>query len=124
MRVEFHFDFARPNSFMAHRVIPKIEERTGASFEYVPVLLGGVFKLTGNVPPMVSMQGIKNKPEYQALEMQRFIAKHGIDDYRFNPHFPINTLQPMRGAIAAGRLGPRVRELIGARLRVKGVVPK
>lgn len=105
MRVEFHFDFASPNSFMAHRVIPKIEERTGASFEYVPVLLGGVFKLTGNVPPMVSLQGIKNKPEYQALEMQRFIAKHGIDDYRFNPHFPINTLQPMRGAIAAARLG-------------------
>ena len=105
MRVEFHFDFASPNSFMAHRVIPKIEERTGASFEYVPVLLGGVFKLTGNVPPMVSLQGIKNKPEYQALEMQRFIAKHSIDDYRFNPHFPINTLQPMRGAIVAGRLG-------------------
>ena len=103
--VEFHFDFASPNSFMAHRVIPKIEERTGASFEYVPVLLGGVFKLTGNVPPMVSLQGIKNKPEYQALEMQRFIAKHGIDDYRFNPHFPIVTLQPMRGAIVAGRLG-------------------
>ena len=86
-------------------MIPKIEARTGATFEYVPVLLGGIFKLTGNVPPMVSMQGIKNKPEYQALEMQRFLARYAIDDYRFNPHFPIVTLQLMRGAIKAQRLG-------------------
>ena len=97
-RVEFHFDFGSPNAYLAHRVIPAIEARTGVVFEYVPVLLGGVFKATGNVSPAVSLQGIKNKPEYMALEMRRFLARHGIDDYRANPHFPVNTLQIMRGS--------------------------
>jgi 2-hydroxychromene-2-carboxylate isomerase len=104
-RVEFHFDFGSPNAYLAHRVIPAIEERTGVTFEYVPVLLGGVFKATGNVSPAVSLQGIKNKPEYTMLETQRFLARHGIDDYRMNPHFPVNTLQIMRGAVAARREG-------------------
>ncbi len=104
-RVEFHFDFGSPNAYLAHRVIPGIEERTGVSFDYVPVLLGGVFKATGNVSPAVSLQGIKNKPAYVALEMRRFLARHGIEDYRPNPHFPVNTLQLMRGAIAARREG-------------------
>lgn len=105
LRVEFHFDFGSPNAYLSHRVIPAIEARTGAHFAYVPVLLGGVFKATGNVSPAVSLRGIKNKPEYQALEIRRFCAKHGIDDFRSNPHFPVNTLQVMRGAIAARREG-------------------
>ena len=105
VKVEFHFDFGSPNAYLSHRVIPEIVERTGVPFEYVPVLLGGVFKLTGNVSPAVSMQGIKNKPEYQALEMRRFVERHGISDFRFNPHFPVNTLQVMRGAIVAQREG-------------------
>jgi 2-hydroxychromene-2-carboxylate isomerase len=103
--VEFHFDFGSPNAYLAHRIIPAIEERTGAAFVYVPVLLGGVFKATGNVSPAVSLRGIKNKPEYEALETRRFIAKHGITRFTFNPHFPVNTLQIMRGAVAAQRLG-------------------
>jgi 2-hydroxychromene-2-carboxylate isomerase len=103
--IEFHFDFGSPNAYLAHRVIPAIEKRTGVVFRYVPVLLGGVFKATGNASPAVSMQGIKNKPEYAALEMRRFTARHGIDDFRSNPHFPVNTLQIMRGAIAAQRAG-------------------
>ena len=69
------------------------------------VLLGGIFKLTHNVSPSVSLQGILNKGAYQGLEMERFIARHGIAEYRPNPHFPVNTLQLMRGAIAAGRAG-------------------
>ena len=105
VRVEFHFDFGSPNAYLAHRVIPAIEDRTGVRFEYVPVLLGGVFKATGNVSPAVSLQGIKNKPEYTALETRRFLARHGIEDFRGNPHFPVNTLQIMRGAIAAKREG-------------------
>ena len=104
-RVEFHFDFGSPNAYLAHRVIPAIEKRTGARFHYVPVLLGGVFKLTGNASPAVTLQGIKNKPEYQALEMRRFLERHGIDDFQMNPHFPVNTLTIMRGAIAARRQG-------------------
>ena len=103
--VEFHFDFGSPNAYLSHLVIPGIEERTGASFRYVPVLLGGVFKLTNNVSPAVSLQGIRNKPEYQRLETARFLEAHGITAYRRNPHFPVNTLQIMRGAVYARRAG-------------------
>jgi 2-hydroxychromene-2-carboxylate isomerase len=104
-KIEFHFDFGSPNAYLAHRVIPAIERRTGASFDYVPVLLGGVFKLTGNRSPAEAFAGIRNKPEYEQLETQRFLRRHGIADYRRNPFFPVNTLTIMRGAIAAQRLG-------------------
>jgi 2-hydroxychromene-2-carboxylate isomerase len=104
-KVEFHFDFGSPNAYLAHRVIPDIERRTGAKFEYVPVLLGGVFKLTGNRSPAESLAGIKNKPDYERLETARFIRRHGIAGFRPNPFFPVNTLTIMRGAIAAQRLG-------------------
>lgn len=104
-RVEFLFDFGSPNAYLCHRVLPGIEQRSGARFECMPVLLGGVFKLTGNVSPAVSLRGIKNKGEYQALETRRFLAEHGIDDFKMNPHFPVNTLQLMRGCIVAEREG-------------------
>ena len=103
-KVEFHFDFGSPNAYLAHLVIPDIERRTGATFDYVPVLLGGVFKLTGNRSPAESLAGIKNKPEYERLETERFLKRHGITSYRRNPFFPVNTLTLMRGAIAAQRL--------------------
>lgn len=103
--VEFHFDFGSPNAFLAHRVIPALEQRTGVPFRYVPVLLGGVFKATGNVSPAESLRGIRNKAEYQALETRRFIARHDIRDFTHNPHFPVNTLKIMRGAICAAELG-------------------
>ena len=103
--LEFHFDFASPNAFLAWRVLPGIEERTGQRFRPVPVLLGGVFKATNNVPPMVANQGIRNKTEYIGLEIRRFVARHGIEGFRFNPHFPVNTLALMRGATAALREG-------------------
>ncbi len=99
--VEFHFDFGSPNAYLSHLVIPAIEARTGVKFEYVPVLLGGVFKATGNASPAVTLQGIKNKPEYGRIEMQRFLEKHNITAFKQNPHFPVNTLQIMRGAIYA-----------------------
>jgi 2-hydroxychromene-2-carboxylate isomerase len=104
-QVEFHFDFGSPNAYLAHLVIPEIERRTGAKFAYVPVLLGGVFKLTNNRSPAESLAGIKNKPEYEKLETERFIRRHGITAYRRNPFFPVNTLSIMRGAVAAQRLG-------------------
>ena len=103
--VQMLFDFGSPNAFLAHRAIPAIEQRTGARFSYVPILLGGLFKLTGNQSPATAFAGIRNKPEYQRLEMQRFIARHAIADFVFNPHFPVNTLQLMRGAVAAQELG-------------------
>lgn len=103
--VKFLFDYGSPNAFLSHRVIPEIETRTGATFTYVPVLLGGLFKLTGNQSPMQAFAGIRNKPAYERREMERFIARHAITDFRMNPFFPINTLMIMRGAVAADQLG-------------------
>jgi len=99
--VEFHFDFGSPNAYFSHCVIPEIERRTGATFAYVPVLLGGVFKLTNNRPPMDQTEGVRNKPEYARIETDRFIRRHKIDKYTWNPHFPVNTLRIMRGAVVA-----------------------
>lgn len=104
-QVQFIFDFGSPNAFLAHRAIPAIEQRTGAQFKYVPILLGGLFKLTGNQSPAAAFAGIRNKPEYNQLEVRRFIARHAITDFVYNPYFPINTLQLMRGAVAAQELG-------------------
>jgi 2-hydroxychromene-2-carboxylate isomerase len=110
-RIEFHFDFGSPNAYFVHKLVPAVEQRTGATFVYVPVLLGGVFKLTNNQAPMVQFKGIKNKLEYQQLETRRFIAHHGLAKFKMNPHFPVNTVQIMRGAAAAemdGGLAPYV----------------
>jgi 2-hydroxychromene-2-carboxylate isomerase len=104
-KVEFHFDFGSPNAYLSHLVIPPIEQRTGSKFQYVPVLLGGVFKLTNNRSPAESLAGIKNKPQYERLETARFIRRHGITKFQSNPFFPVNTLMIMRGAIAARAMG-------------------
>ena len=103
--VEFHFDFGSPNAYLAHLAIPGVERRAGISFKYVPVLLGGVFKATNNVSPAVSLRGIRNKPAYQRLETERFLRQYGVPAYVPNPHFPVNTLTIMRGAIVAEREG-------------------
>lgn len=105
VKVEFHFDFGSPNAYLSHLVIPGIEERTGVKFEYVPILLGGIFKMTNNLSPAEAFKGINNKMAYMRIETQRFLKKHHITDYQFNPHFPINTLQLMRGAIVAQQAG-------------------
>jgi len=101
LKIEFLFDFGSPNAYLAELVLPGIERRTGVKFEYVPVLLGGIFKATGNVSPFDSLREIKNKPEYQALETQRFIRRHNATKFQLNPFFPVNTLMLMRGAVAA-----------------------
>ncbi len=108
-KMEFHFDFGSPNAYLAHLVVPQIEARTGAKFEYVPVLLGGVFKLTNNRSPAEKMAGIKNRLQYEQVEMQRFIRRHGITRFAWNPFFPVNTLLIMRGAIAAQDAGAFAR---------------
>ena len=101
LKVEFQFDFGSPNAYLAELALPAVERRTGAKFEYVPVLLGGIYKATNNMSPAESLRGIRNKPEYQALETQRFIRRHNITKFRQNPFFPVNTLMLMRGAVAA-----------------------
>ncbi len=101
IRAEFHFDFGSPNAYLAELVLPEIESRTGVKFEYVPVLLGGVYKATGNMSPADSLLGIKNKPEYNALETERFLRRHKVTKFKSNPFFPVNTLMLMRGVVAA-----------------------
>jgi 2-hydroxychromene-2-carboxylate isomerase len=98
--VEFLFDVGSPNAYFAHRAIPGIEKRTGVKFTYVPVLLGGIFKLTGNRSPAEAFGHIANKRAFMELEMRRFMRRHGIA-FRFNPDFPVNTLHMMRAAVAA-----------------------
>jgi 2-hydroxychromene-2-carboxylate isomerase len=102
---EFHFDFGSPNAYFCHKVLPDLVQRTGVPCVYVPVLLGGVFKLTNNKSPMEQFQGIRNKNEYGQLEMARFVRKHALTAYTRNPHFPVNTVQIMRGAIWAKNQG-------------------
>ncbi|MDA9451201.1 MULTISPECIES: 2-hydroxychromene-2-carboxylate isomerase [unclassified Bradyrhizobium] len=101
MKAEFHFDFGSPNAYLAQLVLPDIERRTGVRFEYVPVLLGGVYKATNNLSPAESLRGIRNKGEFFALETRRFLKRHKITTFVRNPFFPVNTLALMRGAVAA-----------------------
>ena len=103
--VDFIFDFASPNAYLVHKIVPEIEARTGAVFNYIPCLLGGIFKATGNQAPMIAFGGIKNKPEYDAIEMQRFIARHNLTGFKMNPHFPVISLMLVRGALVAERDG-------------------
>lgn len=105
MKIEFHYDFGSPNAYLVHKAIPATTAKTAIEFEYVPILLGGVFKATNNVSPAVSLQGIRNKPEYQRIETERFCRAHGIEPYVPNPHFPVNTLKMMRGAVFARPTG-------------------
>ena len=98
---QFLFDFGSPNAFLSHEAIPAIEKRTGAKFEYVPILLGGIFKATNNKSPAETLAGVKNKREFHALETERFVKRFGVKPYVWNPFFPVNTLNLMRAAVAA-----------------------
>ena len=98
---QFLFDFGSPNAYLSHEAIPAIEKRTGVRFEYVPILLGGIFKSTNNKSPAETLAGVKNKPEFMKLETERFIKRFNVEPYVWNPFFPVNTLNLMRAAIAA-----------------------
>lgn len=98
---QFLFDFGSPNAFLSHEAIPAIEARTGVKFDYVPVLLGGIFKATNNRSPAETYAGVKNKREFHQLETERFLRRFKVKPYAWNPNFPVNTLNLMRAAIAA-----------------------
>ncbi len=115
--VEFLFDVGSPNAYLVHRVIPRLQAGGRLRFVYVPVLLGGLFKLANNRSPMQAYAEVPLKLAYEQLEMQRFIRLHGLSAFRMNPHFPVNTLQAMRVAVAARQLGcfaPCVEALFAA----------
>ena len=92
-RVEFFFDVGSPTSYLAWRQLPKIAAETGATIDWRPMLLGGVFKATGNASPAA----VPAKGRWMNEDLQRWAARYGVT-LRFNPHFPINTLTLMRGA--------------------------
>jgi len=98
---QFLFDFGSPNAFLSHEAIPAIEQRTGVKFQYVPILLGGIFKATNNKSPAETLAGVKNKPAFMALETERFVRRFKVKPYVWNPFFPVNTLNLMRAAVAA-----------------------
>ena len=98
---QFMFDVGSPNAFLSHEAIPAIEKRCKAKFEYVPILLGGIFKATNNKSPVETLAGVKNKREFHALETARFVKRFGVKPYIWNPFFPVNTLNLMRAAVAA-----------------------
>jgi len=104
-KLEFYLDFGSPNAYLSYRILPGIEARMGAKFEIKPALLGGIFKATGNQSPAVSLAGVPAKAAYESMETQRFVERHGLKAFSFNPAFPINTLQMMRGAVLARKLG-------------------
>ncbi len=103
--IDFIFDFGSPNGYLSWKVLPEIAARTGARINLIPCLLGGIFKITGNQAPNLAFGNIKGKLAYESLETRRFVAKHGLTSFAFNPHFPVNTLLIMRGLIAAQRQG-------------------
>lgn len=99
--LELIFDFGSPNAYLSMKALPELLDRTGADLVITPCLLGGIFKATGNKAPMIQYADAPAKLAYENLEMRRFIAKHGLVKFRINPHFPVNTLTIMRGAIVA-----------------------
>ena len=99
--LELIFDFGSPNAYLTLKALPELLDRTGADLIITPCLLGGIFKATGNKAPMIQYADAPAKLAYEHLEMRRFIAKHGLSKFRLNPHFPVNTLTIMRGAIVA-----------------------
>jgi 2-hydroxychromene-2-carboxylate isomerase len=103
--VEFIFDFASPNAYLANHALSGVLERTGAEVVITPCLLGGIFKATGNQAPMVAFGGIKGKMDYEMLEFWRFIARHKLSAFKMNPHFPLNSIHAIRGLVAAQQAG-------------------
>src|SRR4030088_3216100 len=98
---QFMFDVGSPNAYLSHEAIPAIEQRIGVKFEYVPILLGGIFKATNNKSPAETLAGVKNKREFHGIETERFVKRYGVKPYTWNPFFPVNTLNLMRAAVAA-----------------------
>ncbi|OYX57279.1 MAG: disulfide bond formation protein DsbA [Brevundimonas subvibrioides] len=98
--IDFIFDFASLNAYLAERALPGLVGRTGATINVIPCLLGGIFKATGNQAPFSAYAGIKGKLDYEMLEIRRFVKAHGLEDFQMNPHFPVNSLLAMRGLCA------------------------
>ncbi len=92
--VEFHFDFGSPAAYLAATQLPHVCADTGAALVWKPMLLGGVFQATGNHSPAQ----VLHKGAYMNADLKRYASRYGVP-FVLNPHFPVNTLTLMRGAI-------------------------
>ena len=92
------YDFGSPNAYLVHKCLPDIARRCDAEVVYRPILIGGVFKATNNQPPLMAFANIPGKVDYIRVEMARFLERHKVA-FKFNPHFPVNTLNVMRAAV-------------------------
>ena len=99
--IEFFFDFGSPTTYLANTQLPKLAKDCGAQLAYRPMLLGGVFKATGNASPVT----VPAKGRWMGVDMQRWAERYGVP-FAFNPHFPINTLPLMRGACGIQKRHP------------------
>ena len=95
MTVEFFFDFGSPTTYLAWTQLPQIAAETGAQIVWRPMLLGGVFKATGNASPVT----VPTKGKWMLGDLGLWARRYAVP-LKFNPHFPINTLTLMR--IATG----------------------
>ena len=100
--IELIFDFVSQNAYFAYYPLKDIAAKYGATIEVTPVFLAGMHKLTGNAPPFIRDGEIKGKNEYAMLEMNRFIAKHGMTEWTMNPKFPFNSVTLQRLLCAVG----------------------
>lgn len=100
-RVELVFDFVSPNAYLIWWPLRDLVNRHGAELVVLPAFLGGMHKLTGNAPPMIRDAEVKGKNAYAMLEMNRFIAKHGLTKWRMHPAFPFNSILLQRMLFAA-----------------------
>ncbi|MEO9470752.1 MAG: 2-hydroxychromene-2-carboxylate isomerase [Parasphingorhabdus sp.] len=98
--IELIFDFVSPNAYLIWQPLKAVAEKHGADIAITPVFLGGMHKLSGNAPPFVRDAQVKGKNEYAMLEMNRFIARHGLTKFKMNPKFPFNTVTLQRLLLA------------------------
>ena len=117
--IEFWFDFGSPTTYLAHTQLPRIAAETGARVDYMPMLLGGVFKATGNQSPVL----IEAKGRWMRDDIDRFAQRYGVP-LTFTPHFPVNTLTLMRGAVGLQMRQPeRFMPYVDAVFRAMWVEP-
>lgn len=109
IRVELVFDFVSPNAYLVWWPLRDLVNRYEAELDVIPVFLAGMHKLTGNAPPMIRDSEVKGKNDYAMLEMQRFIARHGLGKYRLHPQFPFNSILLQRLLTAADEDGRGVQ---------------
>ncbi|NCP12895.1 MAG: 2-hydroxychromene-2-carboxylate isomerase [Sphingomonadales bacterium] len=112
-RVELVFDFVSPNAYLVWWPLRELVNRYEAELDVISVFLGGMHKLTGNAPPMLRDAGVKGKNAYAMLEMDRFIAKHDLANYRLHPQFPFNSITLQRMLYAADQDGRGVQFVDG-----------